>query len=162
MRYQLEEKAVEDAAGGRRLPVRKMEVMVITRPRALVGARGPRAKKDQLVRLPEPEAAGPAPATPSQEPVEVVFAAPETPGHATWAALEYEPGETIRYRYTLLPSPAGCGAPTPEGSSETILTLRAEGDLDGDGVLSSFERGASAGDGELTPHPLLVVTDRIE
>ncbi|MDD9937629.1 MAG: hypothetical protein OXT09_28720 [Myxococcales bacterium] len=109
-----------------------------------------------------PEGAGPAPAQPSVEPVEVDFAHAETPGSATWRALEYQPGEPIRYRYTLIPTPAGCGAPSPQGSSETILTLRAEGDLDGDGTMSLFERSASAGDGELSPHPLLVVQDRVE
>lgn len=109
-----------------------------------------------------PASAGPTPAEPSQDPREVVFGAPETPGHGTWSAIGHEPGEPIRYRYTLSSATPGCGAPSPTHKGETVLTLRAEGDLDGDGILSLFERSATAADGELVPNPLLVVTDRVE
>jgi hypothetical protein len=43
------------------------------------------------------------------------------------------------------------------------LTLRAEGDLDGDGVYSTFERRAEvAARGVLLPDPVLHIDDRIE
>ena len=66
----------------------------------------------------------------------------------------------IRYRYTLLPVVTGCGKarelPAP------AVTFRAEGDLDGDGVLSRFERTAVHQDGVLAPGQVVVVRDRVE
>ena len=109
-----------------------------------------------------PPAAGPAPARPAVEPVSVKLAAPETPGAVTWAALGYEPEGPIRYRYSFLPAAAGCALVLPRDSTTPLLTLRAEGDLDGDGTLSRFERHARDQDGELVLDPLLVMRDRIE
>jgi hypothetical protein len=44
-----------------------------------------------------------------------------------------------------------------------ILLLRAEGDLDADGKLSLFERRAiSTEEGDLVPHGVLRVQNRIE
>lgn len=106
-----------------------------------------------------PEAAGPAPALPSQEPVDVQLGAPESPGAATWLALGFEPGEPIRFRYSVEPSDAGCGA---VAHTPRTLVLRAEGDLDGDGTLSLFERRSMEREGELRADPLLFVRDRTE
>jgi hypothetical protein len=122
----------------------------------------PVAEGKRLRCLPQP--AGPAPAMPSVDPVAVRFAAPETPGWPTWKALGYEPEGPVRYRYSFLPAAPGCGSPPPRSSTNTrpLVTLRAEGDLDGDGALSRFERHAQDRDGELAFDPLLVMHDRIE
>jgi Tfp pilus assembly protein PilE len=109
-----------------------------------------------------PEAAGPTPEQPSADPVEVQFTAPEAPGSATWRALGYTPAGAIRYRYSLLPEKPGCGVTPHDARDQTVLTLRAEGDLDADGVLSRFERTVTARDGELVLEPLLVVHERVE
>lgn len=107
-----------------------------------------------------PAAAGPAPALPSQSPVDVDFANEETPGHATWSALGFAPERPLRYRYTFIPHTEGCSVRGRSG--ESVLTLRAEGDLDGDGVLSTFERSAMVEDLQLSPVGPLRVTDRVE
>jgi len=120
----------------------------------------PVAEGKRLRCLPPP--AGPAPALPSVEPVAVQFAAPETPGSPTWKALGYEPEGLVRYRYSFLPSAPGCGSALPRTRPRPFLTLRAEGDLDGDGAFSRFERSAQDDDGELVLDPLLVMHDRIE
>ena len=109
-----------------------------------------------------PEAAGPTPEHPSREPVDVQFGAPTTPGSATWRAIGYEPSRPIRYSYSLLPAEAGCGGALGHPRKPIVLTLRAEGDLDGDGVLSRFERNAVMRDGQLVLDPVLVVSERIE
>jgi type II secretory pathway pseudopilin PulG len=124
----------------------------------------PTEQGKRLRCLPEP--AGPAPAQVSPEPVLVDFGAPETPGHATWRAIGFQPGVPVRYRYSLLPAASGCGVSAPDDETGRgdgrLLTLRAEGDLDGDGQLSTFERSARAGEGELIPDPLLFTHDRVE
>ncbi len=105
-------------------------------------------------------AAGPAPALPAVEPVRVDFSAADTPGAATWSAIGFLPQAALRYRYSYLPTQAGCALPTPKVAA---LSLRAEGDLDGDGAYSRFERGANLGaPGELVPDPVLRVRDRVE
>jgi len=109
-----------------------------------------------------PEPAGPTPEKPSIDPVEVKFTAPETPGAATWRALDYSPAGPVRYRYSLLPNRAGCGLAPTDARTRILLTLRAEGDLDGDGVLSRFERSVTLRDGEIVLEPLLVVQERVE
>ena len=109
-----------------------------------------------------PDPAGPTPEKPSVDPVEVQFTAPEMPGAVTWRALGYSPAGPVRYRYSLLPSKPGCGLAPPNPRNPTLLTLRAEGDLDGDGVLSRFERSVALRDGDLVLEPLLVVQERVE
>ncbi|HEX4354579.1 MAG TPA: hypothetical protein VHZ95_16735 [Polyangiales bacterium] len=108
-----------------------------------------------------PDAAGPAPTLPSAVPVAVDFAAPATPGAATWSALGFTPKLPLRYRYSVVVPSPGChqaSAPRPNR-----ITLRAEGDLDSDGVYSTFERRADVQSrGELTPDPVLHIEDRIE
>jgi Tfp pilus assembly protein PilE len=109
-----------------------------------------------------PVGAGPTPAKPSTAPVQVMFGAPESPESATWHSLGYEPSSAIRYRYSFLPAAPGCGVLGDDSHGEAVLTLRAEGDLDGDGVLSLFERKVGLSAGELALDPLLVVRDRVE
>ena len=111
-----------------------------------------------------PEAAGPTPTATSIEPRLVDFAAADTPGSETWRALDYTPQGPVRFRYTLLPGEPGCGRAVagPRPPDTPLLTLRAEGDLDGDGVLSRFERTARDRGGELVLDELLSVTDRVE
>lgn len=109
-----------------------------------------------------PEPAGPTPALPTHDPQPVQFGAPETPGSSTWRAIGYEPEGPVRYRYSLLPSSPGCMIRPARQGNVPLLTLRAEGDLDSDGVLSRFERTANDVDGELVLEPLLDVRNRIE
>jgi type II secretory pathway pseudopilin PulG len=106
-----------------------------------------------------PEAAGPAPNLPSPTGIVVDFNLAQ--GAATWKALGFAPRGPLRYRYTFLPAAAGCWVAPPASASS--LSLRAEGDLDGDGVYSHFELLAHvAGSGKLTLEPVLHVYDRIE
>lgn len=108
-----------------------------------------------------PRAAGPTPRAPSEEPREVDFADEELPGSATWRALEFAPRIPLRYSYTFEPTASGCGLRSPDGTY--LLTLRAEGDLDGDGERPIFERRARANeDGDLEPSDILYVHDRVE
>lgn len=116
--------------------------------------------KKYLRCLPGP--AGPAPATPSAEPKQVDFGAPETPGVDTWRALGYTPRGPLRFRYSFLPATVGCGKAGELPPAAPLLTLRAEGDLDADGELSRFERTARERDGELVLDELLSIDDRIE
>jgi hypothetical protein len=114
-----------------------------------------------LARRCLPGPAGPAPAEPSQELVEVDFHHPSTPGHATWRALDYQPEGRIRYRYTFLSAQAGCDV--EGGDGRTVLLLRAEGDLNGNDELSRYERRATVSeDGLLVPVGVLYVQDRME
>jgi type II secretory pathway pseudopilin PulG len=104
-----------------------------------------------------PDAAGPMPELGSMTPVQVDFGAAESHGAETWKALSFAPVVPLRYRYTFLPAASGCGDAT------TALVLRAEGDLDGDGVYSTFERRAEVQPGGvLQPEPVLHIQDRIE
>lgn len=107
-----------------------------------------------------PEPAGPTPVLPSTQPVEVDFSAADVNGHLSWQALGYQPQQALRYRYSLLTEHAGC-APREE-MPEVLLTLRAEGDLDGDGILSTVERDAGPDGDELVPVGVLRVVSRIE
>lgn len=108
-----------------------------------------------------PAAAGPAPLLPSPDPVIVDFTAADTPGLDTWRALEFAPKEPLRYRYTFLPRGPACMVDEP--FPLPTLTLRAEGDLDGDGTFSRFERRARLrARGELDGERMLHIADRIE
>jgi type II secretory pathway pseudopilin PulG len=130
--------------------------------RAGGGARTQSTERPPAIRshcLPSP--AGPTPEKPSPAPVTVDFADPSTPGSGTWRAIGYAPGTPIRYRYTLAPEHSGCDIDSSEPDSPG-LRVRAEGDLDGDGVLSRFERTANIVDGSLVLDPLLIVRDRVE
>lgn len=107
-----------------------------------------------------PDAAGPAPTQPTADPVTVDFAAGTTPGAATWSALGFSPVDPTRFTYTLTPTVAGCGITA--GGRAHVLVLTAEGDLDGDGVRSHFERRATVRGDELVPTGVLLVSGRTE
>jgi len=107
-----------------------------------------------------PPAAGPTPTVPSVDPVAVDFFAPEQSGHESWTALGFQPDRPIRYSYSFRPDENGCDL---EGSGNAwIVSFRAEGDLDGDGVRSIFERRAALNAGALEPEGVLHVHQRIE
>ena len=108
-----------------------------------------------------PESAGPTPAMPSEQPVVVRFADPEVPGSSTWQALGFEPSRPIRYRYSLAVPSSGCQQ-MRDSRDQFVVSIRAEGDLDGDGVMSLFERNASMRDGALELDRLLVIRDAVE
>ena len=91
---------------------------------------------------------------------EVDFWAPETLGHETWRALELRAGRPIRYSYEYAPSRSGCGISKSE--TPVLIVFRARGDLDGDGVLSTFERHATVGPDGFTEADVLLVHQRTE
>jgi len=103
-----------------------------------------------------PERAGPTPEAPSVEPVVVDFHALEEPGHQTWVALGFQPDRPIRYSYQYTPDRAGCDL------LGTGVWFRAEGDLDGDGVRSIFERRSYLGSDGLKPDGILHIHQRVE
>ncbi len=108
-----------------------------------------------------PAAAGPAPAEPSPDPQEHDFQDEAMPGAETWKALGFQPNRPIRYRYSIVPAAEGCGLEAPDNGP--LVLFRAEGDLDGDGKRSVFEREASVGeDGTLVPVGILHMLDRVE
>jgi len=108
-----------------------------------------------------PVEAGPVPADTSTAPVEVDFEDEGLAGFETFSALGFAPDRPLRYRYSFLPIKDGCDLLPQDG--RPLLTLRAEGDLDGDGKLSLFERQATANEsGELIPVGVLRIHDRTE
>lgn len=107
-----------------------------------------------------PPSAGPTPAVPTVDSAEVDFFAEDQPGHATWEALGFQPERPIRYSYSYTPSRAGCGLIGRDASG--TVSFRAEGDLDGDGVRSIFERRAIIQTDGLQPADALHVYQRIE
>lgn len=107
-----------------------------------------------------PPAAGPTPPEPTEEPHAVDFFSPETAGHETWEAIGFQPQRPIRFSYRFTPTKHGCGL---SGSTEEIsVVLRAEGDLDGDGVRSVFERRATIRRDGFVPGEELLVHQRTE
>jgi type II secretory pathway pseudopilin PulG len=116
-----------------------------------------RTVDDATVRACVPGPAGPAPAQPSPEREPVDLSADETPGAATWRAIGHRVDEPVRYRYTLVSASPGCGR-----TGRALVTLRAEGDLDGDGDLSTFERTLGSSRGSLRPEGVLFERDRTE
>lgn len=109
-----------------------------------------------------PPAAGPTPSEPSAEPVAVDWSDASTLDGRTWTALGFAPERPVRFSYAFEPTTSGCGLRSPEGTF--LVTLRAQGDLDGDGERSIFERRAAASPttGELEPVGILYVRDRVE
>lgn len=107
-----------------------------------------------------PEEAGPTPRFPSEERVEFDFQAEEVPGHVTWRAIGFQPGK-VRFRYSLVPEATGCGIRRPPHSP--VVTFVAEGDLDVDGELSTYERAASVDEaGRLIPEGALRISAPVE
>lgn len=107
-----------------------------------------------------PESAGPAPESPSAQPEEVAFASEEIPGHVTFGVLGFQPSP-VRYRYSIVSHRVGCDLEHLGKGPD--IELIAEGDLDGDGVLSTFVRGAIIDEqGALVPHGPLRTQRRTE
>jgi hypothetical protein len=88
-----------------------------------------------------PAPAGPTPGTPSIDPIDIDFAADETVGATTWAALALQAERPLRFSYEYAPERSGCGLSALDEPFE--VSFRAHGDLDGDGVRSTFERRAT-------------------
>lgn len=107
-----------------------------------------------------PPGAGPMPAVPSVEAESVDFLSAEAEGHETWQALGFQPDRPIRYSYTYVPSQHGCDLIGREGLG--TVSFRAEGDLDGDGVRSTFERRATLGPDGWLQADVLHVHQRVE
>ncbi|HEX5657339.1 MAG TPA: hypothetical protein VFX59_09090 [Polyangiales bacterium] len=103
-----------------------------------------------------PDSAGPYPAAPSADPVEVDFAQDEH-GIATWQALARGPA-TLRFGYQVEVIEPGCR----QRAVGPALYLRAFGDLDGDGVTSMFERASRVERGALVPQGPLRTVNRVE
>jgi type II secretory pathway pseudopilin PulG len=88
-----------------------------------------------------PPSAGPTPAEPTVDLAEVDFFADDQAGHTTWETLGFQPEHPVRYSYSFVPSQYGCDL---IGSDDLgSVSFRAEGDLDGDGVPSTFELRAT-------------------
>jgi hypothetical protein len=107
-----------------------------------------------------PEAAGPAPEAPRVDAAPFAFTAEGAPGESTWSALGFAPERPVRYAYTYAPAAAGCDLAS-DGRAPA-LALRAEGDLDGDGRRSRYERRAVVRGDALEPFGVLLVHDRLE
>lgn len=107
-----------------------------------------------------PPNAGPTPAEPTLESTEVDFFAVEHAGHTTWEALGFQPDHPVRYSYSFAPSRDGCDL-VGRGGLESV-SFRAEGDLDGDGVRSTFERRATLEPDGFEPADTLRVHQRTE
>lgn len=109
-----------------------------------------------------PESAGPFPSTPSVDPAPVSFAE-DKEGAATWSALGLTEPKSLRFSYSVIVEQPGC-APHPSPRGAPVITFRAEGDLDGDGVKSLIERSATLSQDQrtLVPLPLLRIERRVE
>ena len=107
-----------------------------------------------------PPSASPTPAEPTVESAEVDFFADEHAGHATWEALDFQPDQPVRYSYSYTPSRDGCDLIGRDDLGS--VSFRAEGDLDGDGVRSTFERRATLEADGFEPAETLRVHQRTE
>lgn len=107
-----------------------------------------------------PPSAGPTPAAPTIEAEEVDFFSSAAPGHESWEALRFQPDRAIRFSYRYLPSADGCAL--GETGDAVSIVFRAEGDLDGDGVRSTFERSATIDRSGFVHREALVVHQRTE
>jgi len=107
-----------------------------------------------------PQSAGPTPTVPTVDSAMIDFAAEEHAGHESWEALGFQPDRPVRYSYSYVPSHHGC-----ELVGDQVLrsvSFRAEGDLDGDGVRSVFERRATIDGTGLKPAEALHIYRRVE
>jgi type II secretory pathway pseudopilin PulG len=107
-----------------------------------------------------PPSAGPTPSAPTLESAEVDFFADDQAGHATWEALGFQPEHPVRYSYSYTPSQDGCDL--IGGADLGSVSFRAEGDLDGDGVRSTFERRATLEADGFKPGDMLRIHQRTE
>ena len=109
-----------------------------------------------------PTAAGPTPRVPHTEASVIDFAGDAESGHATWSALGVLPTEPLRFSYVFDPVSVGCRLQASDRSY--LVSFRAEGDFDGDGEHSLFERraGVDPRDHSLIPVGILYVQRRTE
>ena len=108
-----------------------------------------------------PAEAGPTPVEPTVDAAEVDFFDPSALGHATWEAIGFQPSGPVRYSYQYTPGASGCNL-GGEGREQWVV-WSAEGDLDGDAVVSRFElRARPRPDGTLEPEGVLHVHQRVE
>ena len=107
-----------------------------------------------------PAHAGPAPREPRQNARNYDFFDDETPDAATWRVLTFRSERSVRYSYVFSPSESGCDLRAPDGTY--LVSYRAHGDLDGDGVQSLFERRDTSEDGALVPIGIYFERDRVE
>ena len=71
-------------------------------------------------------------------------------GAPTWETLQFNPSSKIRFQYSYQPSHVGCQLKVSSGS--VLFKVLAEGDLDGDGKKSRYERLATLNeDGMVVP-----------
>jgi len=106
-----------------------------------------------------PSSAGPVPAQPDPKGATVNMAvyrdfAP------TFEALDFAPPTPTRYRYTFQTDAADCELGNRKPA--VVAQFIAEGNLDGDDVLSRFQRTAQATASGLQVDALLVVERRVE
>jgi len=83
-----------------------------------------------------PASVGPTPPLETQGAVALNFGDEAEGGHATWAAIGYQPTREVRFRYSILVSRSRCGVSV--APRERLAEVVAEGDLDGDGAHSRF------------------------
>ena len=107
-----------------------------------------------------PSGAGPTPTMPTVDSATVDFAAEEQRGYQSWEALGFQPARPVRYSYSYAPDRHGCDL--VDAGDLGSVSFRAEGDLDGDGVRSMFERRATIGATGLKPEETLHVHRRVE
>jgi hypothetical protein len=91
------------------------------------------------VRACLPQSVGPFPEKPSADPQLVNFDAPET--DPVWRALGMTGEQPLRFSYRVTVAQPGCGPRSDPATPAAIF--QANGDLDGDGVLSTVERAAA-------------------
>jgi hypothetical protein len=108
-----------------------------------------------------PEPAGPFPTEPTEDARQLDFGGDDL-ARAGFTAIGFTVTDPVRFSYSFTPTVSGCDLHSPEGTF--LVTYRAEGDLDGDGERSLFERRDRALDGEdlLEPVGILYVRDRTE
>lgn len=108
-----------------------------------------------------PPSAGPTPEKPSATRVPFpADAESEDESLGIFAAIGFDPG-AVRYRYSIVTHHPGCGLERRDQGPD--IEFIAEGDLDDDGALSLFIRGAAIDeDGKLSPYGPLRVRDRVE
>jgi len=107
-----------------------------------------------------PPSTEPFPQLPSADPQLIDYEAPGV--DPTWRALGMHGEHSLRFSYRVIVSQPGCG-PRSEPSSPAVL-FQAQGDLDGDGVLSTIEQAAvlSGDQSKLEPQGPLHMQQRVE
>lgn len=109
-----------------------------------------------------PERAGPTPERPRMEARRVDFFDDAVEDAPTWRVLSLRSERPLRFAYRFQPTRAGCDLRSPENTY--VVTYAAEGDLDGDGVRSLYERrdATSSTEDVLVPVGILYVRERME